>query len=320
MRFSVHSVSLWLCAIPFLSLVGAQQYVLHHLFDHTNFFDEFSFFSEPDPTRGVQRYVSAFEANAVDLAGFANDAVFLGVDYTTPGPWRRSVRVTSNTAYDSGLFIADIAHMPTSSCGVWPAFWMFGPQWPYDGEIDIIEGVNTQDKNKVTLHTGPGCSITNEGTVASTTLKETNCNAGDAYLGCTQATASNDNYGDGFNDIGGGVYAIQWTDEHISVWFFPRGRIPDNVESDSPDPSAWGPALARFNGGEECHLPDHFKKQSLVFNIALCGEWAGRVWGDNAECSALAPTCDEWVADNPDAFAEAYWLINSVRIFQAHEA
>ena len=31
--------------------------------------------------------------------------------------------------------------MPTG-CGTWPAYWLCGENWPYKGEIDIIEGVN----------------------------------------------------------------------------------------------------------------------------------------------------------------------------------
>ncbi|CAI0650649.1 unnamed protein product, partial [Colletotrichum noveboracense] len=191
-------------------LAQAQKYVLHDNFDQTNFFHEFSFFDQADPTKGSQTYTSAQTANDKGLAGFAQNGIYLGVDAKTTGQGRQSVRVTSNKAYDSGLFVADIAHMPTSSCGVWPAFWMFGPNWPNSGEIDIIEGVNTQESNAVTLHTGPGCTITNDGTVSSTTLKEKDCNAGNAGTGCGQSTSSNQNYGDGFNAIGGGVYAVDF--------------------------------------------------------------------------------------------------------------
>lgn len=294
----------------------AAVYTLTDEFTKANFFDEFNFFDQPDPTKGVQRYVPAGEANAQSLAGFARDAVYLGVDWRAPSQNRMSVRLTSNKAWDRGLFIADIAHMPTSACAVWPAFWLFGPDWPNKGEIDVIEGVNTQERNVVTLHTRPGCRVTNEGTIGSTTLKESDCNAGNAFLGCGQKTEDNQNYGDGFNAIGGGIYALDWTDERIAVWFFPRYKIPADVFSDSPNPAGWGPALAAFNGGNGCDIPSHFMQHSLVFNIALCGEWAGNVWGQNAECAALAPTCADWVAQNPGAFADAYWLINSVRVFQ----
>lgn len=36
--------------------------------------------------------------------------------------------------------------------------WMYGPNWPASGEIDIIEGVNLNTHNSITLHTSPGCS------------------------------------------------------------------------------------------------------------------------------------------------------------------
>lgn len=48
----------------------------------------------------------------------------------------------SNKGYNKGLIIGDFAHMPGSDCGIWPAFWLVGPNWPSGGEIDIIEGVN----------------------------------------------------------------------------------------------------------------------------------------------------------------------------------
>lgn len=111
--------------------IARAQYSLVDTFDQTNFFDEFSFYSGADPTAGFVDYQTAAQANAAGLAGFSNGAVFMGVDDTTlnPSAGRASVRVSSNQAYTTGLFIADIAHMPGSICGVWPAFWTFGPNW-----------------------------------------------------------------------------------------------------------------------------------------------------------------------------------------------
>lgn len=35
-----------------------------------------------------------------------------------------------------------------------------GPNWPYGGEIDVLEGVHDNEHNQVTWHTGPGCNLT----------------------------------------------------------------------------------------------------------------------------------------------------------------
>ena len=119
-----------------------------------NFFNNFDFFTELDPTNGTVEYLSEIAANETSLAGFMNTgngtlAVYMAVDSTSEAPnGRGSVRVTSAQAYHHGLIIADIAHMPTG-CGTWPAFWMVGMPWPTNGEIDIVEGVNLQYQSKL---------------------------------------------------------------------------------------------------------------------------------------------------------------------------
>jgi hypothetical protein len=50
---------------------------------------------------------------------------------------------------------------------------------------------------------------------------------------------------------------------------------------------------------------------SIVLNINFCGDYGNAVW-DKDGCNALAPTCNEWVANNPAAFANAYWDINYI--------
>jgi hypothetical protein len=90
---------------------------------------------------------------------------------------RASVRLEAlNHQYNQGLFVADIQHMPGNACGIWPAFWSFGNNWPYDGEIDIIEGVNFQTRNLYSLHTGQStCALKNMGSSQQGTLGATNC-------------------------------------------------------------------------------------------------------------------------------------------------
>lgn len=255
--------------------VTAVNYTLADSYDSTNFFDEFSFFADSDPTHGFVRYLDAEAAEAASLASCKDDVVFLAVDNTTlhPPGGRPSVRVTSNKAYNTGLFIADISHMPGNACGVWPAFWTFGPDWPNGGEMDIIEGVSMQSSTAVTLHTSAGCTITNNGSASGTTLSSGDCNSNSGFDGCSQQTSDTSSFGDGFNAVEGGVYAMEWTTSAISVWFFPRSSIPADIIGGIPDPTSWTTPHARFVASG-CDFSSHFKDQNIVFDTTMCGDWA----------------------------------------------
>lgn len=293
---------------------ASAQYAIEDTYDSSNFFSAFSFFDGTDPTHGFVDYVDATTASNTGLAGYTNGQVYLGVDSTTlnPSAGRASTRVTSNKAYTQGLFIADIAHMPGSICGVWPAFWTFGPNWPGSGEIDILEGVNTQTDNIITLHTSSGCTMSNSGSASTSTLASSNCNLGNGNDGCSQSTTAS--YGTPFNSGGGGVYAMEWTDSHIAVWFFARGSLPSDIASDSPNPGNWGTPTTLFSGSG-CDINEHFANHNIVFDTTFCGDWAGNVWDSNSQCASLASTCTDYVSQNPSAFSDAYWLINSVKVY-----
>ncbi|KAK0113647.1 hypothetical protein ONS95_013893 [Cadophora gregata] len=302
----------FLCAATIANAV----YVIEDTYDTKNFFSEFDFFVDQDPTEGFVKYSSAETANTSSLAGYVNDAVFLGVDYTTANPpsGRKSVRVSSKKAYTHGLIMADIAHMPDSTCGNWPAFWTVGADWPTNGEIDILEGVNDDTTNHITLHTSPGCMLNSSGALSSSSLSTSDCNAGNAGEGCSISTTNNQNYGTGFNAIGGGVYAMEWTSSAIKVFFFARGAIPADIISGSPDPTTWGTPVGSFSG-TGCLIDSHFKDHKIVINNTFCGAWAGQVW-NRSSCSRVAPTCEAYVAAHPKAFAQAYWLVNSVKVYR----
>lgn len=127
---------------------------------------------------------------------------------------RKSVRITTQEAYDGALVIMDSVHMPTG-CGTWPAFWSNGPNWPYNGEIDIVEGVNDQgnSRNQATIHTGPGCEMPSGSTAASLQITgssptQTDCNSlTTGNQGCGIISNDQKSFGKAFNDNGGGVYA-----------------------------------------------------------------------------------------------------------------
>lgn len=143
--------------------------------------------------------------------------------------------------------------------------WTYGDTWPKDGELDIIEGVNRQSANKLALHTTKGCKINKTGAFTGL-VQSTDC---DVYSptqpnnqGCLFDSRQANSYGTNFNTKNGGVYAIEWTSAHISVWFFPRASIPANVRSKNPDPTKWGRPVARFSGG--CQIDKYVQRQKLV--------------------------------------------------------
>jgi len=187
------------------------------------------------------------------------------------------------------------------------------------GEIDIIEGVNSATTNAMTLHTAPGCTISNHGSFSGH-VQTTNCyiNApgqGD-NVGCGIHANVDATYGTGFNSGGGGVYATEWTSEGITIWYFQRSQIPNDITSGSPDPLLWAEPLAKFQGN--CNFQTLFQNQSIVIDTTFCGSWAGQqsVWEADQVCMSKAVTCKDYVQNNPQDFAQAFWKFNSIKVYQ----
>lgn len=148
--------------------------------------------------------------------------------------------------------------------------------------------------------------------MASGAPQDKNCDVGTANIGCGYVPPASDaaSYGDTFNAVGGGTYAMQWDDEYIKVWHFARGDAPADIAAKKPEPEGWGKPQAVY-GGASCDVKSHFRDMSIVLNINFCGDYGNAVWASDG-CSALAPTCSEWVAKNPAAFANAYWDVNYI--------
>lgn len=304
------------------------------------FYQGFQFFTEPDPTDGHVQFQSLQAANSTGLAGFievgnSSKAVFMGVDSKSVAPnGRGAIRVSSTQTFQHALVVADIQHMPGGICGTWPAFWMLGANWPSNGEIDIVEGVNSQLTNSMTLHTAKGVVISN-GSDFSGDLVTANCDINapnqPQNAGCSIGDTSNLTFGADFNNAGGGVFATEWTSQFIKIWFFPRGSFPNDIVNSQPNPSEnWGTPNALFQG--DFNLDDHFNNLQIIFDTTFCGQvshisrinshcannvskWAGQVW-DQMGCSSLAPTCEEYVTNNPGDFQNAFWAINTLQVFQ----
>jgi beta-glucanase (GH16 family) len=223
------------------------------------------------------------------------------------------VRLESKDLYTTGLFILDLEHMP-HGCGVWPAFWTFDDSWPNNGEIDIIENVHDATINLQTLHTSPGCDQSKESTSLFSGYWSNGANC-DVYAtgnaGCG-IVGNADSYGQPFNNKKGGVYAMEWTGNHIQVFYFSRDQIPSNVFSTSPDPSGWGKPVGYWTLSDSMCPSSHFRAHKIVFNIAFCGDWAGATF---SQACPMSQSCNDYVHYNPSKFQESYWLINSLKVY-----
>ncbi len=80
------------------------------------------------------------------------------------------------------------------------------------------------------------------------------------------------------------------------------------------DPCEANP-ISTFQGGSNCDIDSHFKDQQIVFDSTFCGDWAGREWSKDNVCSVKAPTCEEYVKNNPKAFTEAFWTIKALKVY-----
>mmetsp|Transcript_23763 Transcript_23763/g.35465 ORF Transcript_23763/g.35465 Transcript_23763/m.35465 type:complete len:485 (-) Transcript_23763:447-1901(-) len=289
---------------------GPYKLVEHH--EGKTFFDGYEFHDGPDSvgSAGYNMYVSKEKAESLDLISIEtetlNEAKLYGRDYgneekrqdfvymkslpTDEGP-RDSIRLEGKRRFDRGLFVIDLHHMP-AGCGVWPAFWLTDEtNWPNNGEIDIVEGINYQNVAKTALHTSAECDMYQQvdptkktGTWDrssgvydrftglpdhETSVPAQNCWDASPFQwynqGCVAVETNNATIGVPFNENEGGVYALEWDPEagYIRSWVFaPHKVVPENLreamdsagDADSevlPDTSTWGLPYGYFAIGDE---------------------------------------------------------------------
>ena len=75
-----------------------------------------------------QYHLTAIKASSLPQAEIADSVYFAAHDGVfdtslSVSTSRPSVRLSSQTNYTRGLFVADIAHLPVAECGAWPALY-----------------------------------------------------------------------------------------------------------------------------------------------------------------------------------------------------
>ncbi|KAI0372082.1 hypothetical protein BV20DRAFT_1120294 [Pilatotrama ljubarskyi] len=280
-----------------------------------NFFDGWDFYGSWDNlTLSNVWWVNETRAAAEHLA-YVNDAgrAIIRVDNTTnlppDMPNRDTIRITTKELYDFGsLWVFDATHLPYG-CSVWPAFWTKGPNWPYDGEIDIVEGINLMKDNQMAVHTTHGCTIPRNVTQTGT-IGFTDCSQGS---GCTVHETKPNSFGEAFAQNGGGVWATQYDVQGVFIWYWDRPNVPQELTNNasSIDISTWGTPSAAFPVTPQCNLTQYFTPQQIVIDIALCGDWAGVPGIYSSTCPG---TCNVTGPGSP-AYNNAWFEINYVRAY-----
>ncbi|GJN75468.1 hypothetical protein PLIIFM63780_009326 [Purpureocillium lilacinum] len=298
---------------------SAITYSLSETYGGENFFDKFNYFTGYDPAQGFVHYVPAPEAKQRNLTYATPSTAVVKVD-TAVGPdsvpnastGRFSVRLESKKTYNSGLFLFDVKHTPYA-CGAWPALWLTDPShWPDHGEIDIMESVNQgTDGNQMTLHTTGGCSMGGVKRKMAGKAADGNCDhAANKNAGCG-VSGDDKTFGTAVNGAGGSVMAVEWRDAGIRMWQFARDAVPQDVAGKKPDPSTWGEAAADFPS-TDCNIGSHFKNNSIIVNIDLCGDLVYGSWKQ----SGCPSNCTDLVANQPDLYKTAYWEFGSFEVYQ----
>jgi hypothetical protein len=291
-----------------------------------------NFFTGADPTHGTVNYLDYNDALNDGLLSYQTLGTnyyntYIGSSAGSAYGTRNSVRLSSKTTWNQGLFVMEFSHMPTG-CGTWPAWWMVnsGNSWPAGGEIDIVEGVNNAVQNSVTLHTNNVCNMDQESgqgygnlftggwVTGSNGGPATDCWIDDpnqyANQGCSIYANNVNSFGSGFNAGGGGTYAMELTSSFIRVFFFPKSA--GHVWESNPNPDTWGTPQAQFNFGSNC-AASTFYNLELVLDLTFCGDWAGGVFSQT--CGSLA--CQDYIAQNQGTLnANAYWDINSITVYE----
>ncbi|KAI6780209.1 uncharacterized protein J7T54_002988 [Emericellopsis cladophorae] len=318
------------------SAAAAGQYVLSEEISPDNFFDKFDFFEsdhttgdylDVDPAGGFVNYAKG----PSDLCSSRDGHVSLGVDTTSvlPGDGhagRDSARLETKKSYQYGLIIARFAQFPKAQCGVWPAFWTHGPNWPDGGEVDLYEQWNDATKSGPVFHVGDSskygqCILDGEdqtAEVVTDNCDNTFSNEPHQYLnqGCITKDAAAP-----WANPNGGVYAMEWTSDFIKVFTWTHETVPADVASSNPDPSKWGTPAA-FLKNNKCDIDKHFGPQKMVLNIDFCGAPAGleSEWGKACKAATGYDTCVEYVAKEPKAFEGVEFKIQDIRHFVVGEA
>lgn len=131
-------------------------------------------------------------------------------------------------------------------------------------QVDIIEHVNNDQANQITLHTGSEavCKIGPAANFDGDVLGN-DCRSGAQSNNGCGIKASSGSAGAPFNAGGGGVIVTLWDETELSFWMFARDKIPQDILDGCPDPDSWGTPTASWTN-QSCDIQNAFRNMQRM--------------------------------------------------------
>ncbi|KAG9315686.1 glycoside hydrolase family 16 protein [Chiua virens] len=319
-------LSLLVFSLAALPHASATQYSLAKEYYGSSFFDSWTYYNYYDNlTNGDVNFVSAQTAFADNLTyvDASTSHALIRVDNFTNVVWnnKRNSRSGWQDMYHVPYGVSLIPETACTLRSLISGHLVFrlacvvevakAVVWPQGGEIDTFEGVNLQTTNQMSLHTETGCTQVSPNET-STLVTSTNCSyAANENQGCIVMDPSSSSFGAGFSNVGGGAFVTEFASSGISV--LKSQPALSNNES-TIDTSTFGVPVGNWPS-TGCNVAGFFQPQQLIFDITLCGDWAGNSAIFNATCSGVC--YNDYVIGQPSGYDDAYFEIGYVRVFSA---
>jgi hypothetical protein len=118
-------------------------------------------------------------------------------------------------------------------------------------------------------------------------------------------------FGTPFNEAAGGVFATEWLERKISIWFFRHGEEPADLLAGTPDPKTWTQTpYAAFPLEANC-ASTHFQDMQIVFDLTFCGAFAGNTYTPQCMAANREALCKD--AQLTGATSMCYTAIQAAR-------